>query len=801
MAGELANLGASQPAANPLAGLNPLELLECGLSAGGWTPPHPHELEKALPGYQVLRFIGRGGMGAVYQARQIELDRTVAIKIRPIEAGMAPDALDRFKREARALARLDHPKILRIYQSGITDDGDFFMAMEFLEGEDLGQRMLRGIVPVSEAATILRSVCEALTYAHEHGVIHRDIKPSNILLGRSGELKLADFGLAVFTSDLPDERVTRVTSRLGTVEYAAPEQLAGHRDATPMLDIYSLGVVAYELFTGQIPRGAFRKPSEIGPIDPAFDAPVMRALQGEPAQRWPSPAAFAAAIDAAHETALLAGTVEALGGKQANLLEQFYQRSTADLSPSISHAVEELLLTNSGYRDSRAFEDFLKAPAVTRSEVDKLISRRVLKVEQRGGAEWIELAHERLTGAVHARREQRRRIEHREAMLRAETNARLALRRRGGLALVAGAIALVMLLLGLFAWLKKTDAERQESRALLARTEAEKLISYLVEDLQGRLDEVGRLDLMKTSLNRVEEYYNSIAHHGEDELSLENRASFYQTRGHHNRLKGNLLQAENDLRRTIQLTELYLSKNPADEERAIKHSGALNTLGRFYSLRQDFTNSLAHYHQSLALTAPRLEAGSSKLKHAHARTLRFIGEAHGNLGALEQSGTNLQAAMTWLESITVTPDAEQAWKNDLALTFAELGTWHERKGDLPGALHYFTKYYEASKAIPSAEYWHNLKQGRIVGSAGRVGAILRQLGRDDEALEKYFEAAAILDKQKELMPRSTYIWHEARFIHGNIMRIYEARGQPDKAAAPRALYLEADQKLKEIGLK
>ena len=261
--------------------------LGTGMALQGWVPPDIESLAPFFPGYEIEALIARGGMGAVYRARQLSLNRIVAIKLLPFDLGVREDFAERFRREAAALARLQHPHIVGVHDFGQADDGHFFMVMEFVEGSDLAARLKStGPLPPEEAIAIVRQVCDALHYAHQHGVVHRDIKPANILLTSAGQVKVSDFGIAQFAHEEASGNLTVTGTLLGTPDYTAPEQLLPHAIVDHRADIFSVGVMLYELLTGHLPRGVFRPVSELVPASRGLDAVLARAMQSEPGRRY-----------------------------------------------------------------------------------------------------------------------------------------------------------------------------------------------------------------------------------------------------------------------------------------------------------------------------------------------------------------------------------------------------------------------------------------------------------------------------------------------------------------------------------
>jgi predicted Ser/Thr protein kinase len=247
--------------------------------------------ERLAPGlrlgpYTVGEFLGQGGMGAVYQAEHSSLKRTVALKVLPRGLARDPEFVERFRREAQALARLHHPNIVAVYDMG--QEGDLcYFAMERVDGTNLRSVLRSGGLSGQQALQLVPKLCDALEYAHAQGVIHRDIKPENILLGRDGEPRIADFGLArLVRGDLPAGTLTETRAVMGTPDYMAPEQRASTHDVDPRADIFSLGVVFYEMLTGQLPLGKFDPPAKKAAVDARIDLVVMKALEADRERRY-----------------------------------------------------------------------------------------------------------------------------------------------------------------------------------------------------------------------------------------------------------------------------------------------------------------------------------------------------------------------------------------------------------------------------------------------------------------------------------------------------------------------------------
>jgi len=318
-------------------------------SARGWEPPSVEALQRVLPQYEVSAFLARGGMGAVYKGTQRALKRAVAIKVLPPEIHADGDEMQfaaRFKQEAQAMAQLSHPNIVAVFDAGEVQVGRvvphapfpesahgerrledqpphlegggltlLYFVMEFVEGTDVAQLIAsEGRIDPQRAVPIIAAVCEALAFAHEEGIVHRDIKPSNIMIDKRGRVKVADFGLAK-TVNVESTLMTRSDMAMGTPDFVAPEALILGMKVDGRADIYAVGVMLYQMLTGNIPRGRFELPSGVVPLmDVRFDAIVDRAMQTDRERRYSTALEMKVAVEAVAAPAPVAAPARAWSG-------------------------------------------------------------------------------------------------------------------------------------------------------------------------------------------------------------------------------------------------------------------------------------------------------------------------------------------------------------------------------------------------------------------------------------------------------------------------------------------------------
>jgi serine/threonine protein kinase len=256
-------------------------------------PLPPEQIAPHFPQLEILECLGRGGMGVVYKARQKTLNRFVALKVLAPERVLDPQFAGRFTREAQALAALNHPNIVTVHDFGQTG-GFYYLLMEFVDGVNLRQLLRARKFTPEEALAIVPPLCDALQFAHDRGIVHRDIKPENLLLDKAGRVKVADFGIAKMLGTGNDrghagepaapENATQTA--VGTPGYSAPEQKTDPQRVDSRADIYSLGVVFYEMLTGELPGKRIEPPSHKVQIDVRLDEVVLRALEKKPELRY-----------------------------------------------------------------------------------------------------------------------------------------------------------------------------------------------------------------------------------------------------------------------------------------------------------------------------------------------------------------------------------------------------------------------------------------------------------------------------------------------------------------------------------
>ncbi len=275
-----------------------------------------------IPGFRLCGMLGKGGMGRVYRARQESLNRLVAIKVLNQDLAAHSSFIRRFEKESGALAALSHPNIVTIIDRGCHRSRYYFI-MEYIEGPNLRARMNNEVMACSDAVQLMVTICRAVEHAHRRGVIHRDLKPENVLFTSEGTLKIADFGLANIMKPRMKLNLTQTKVSMGTVNYMAPEQRRDAKNVDHRADIYSLGVIFYELLTGELPLGRFSRPSRHKRnIDPRLDKLVMKMLDTDADKR-------------PQRADLVAGFLLNTGNRTSGLQTDIYEKPELETSDKI----------------------------------------------------------------------------------------------------------------------------------------------------------------------------------------------------------------------------------------------------------------------------------------------------------------------------------------------------------------------------------------------------------------------------------------------------------------------------------
>lgn len=317
---------------------------------------HSRSLQR-IGDYEILSTIGRGGMGSVFKARHLRLEKLVAIKVLPHRKMRSPDSVARFNREMKIIGQMAHPAVATAFDAG-EDEGTHYLVMELIDGVDLGQIVrLGGPLRIEEACELVRQAAIAVQYAHDQGVVHRDVKPSNLMLNVNGEIKLLDLGLATLGSlDGTVDELTTVGQLMGTLDYMAPEQCGGHEPVTFQSDIYSLASTLYKLLTGTSPYSSSDNDTPLKklramacsdpvPIQRRLDsiphelaAIIDRGLATDPALRFPSATAFAKALEAFSQPQKLGSLLE----KTRRLRQEKQRIATSEIAPESSPPLKTL---------------------------------------------------------------------------------------------------------------------------------------------------------------------------------------------------------------------------------------------------------------------------------------------------------------------------------------------------------------------------------------------------------------------------------------------------------------------------
>jgi tetratricopeptide (TPR) repeat protein len=547
------------------------------LDAGEWEPLNVSDVASEFPAFAVMDLIGRGGMGVVYRALQPDIEREVAIKLLPPELSLDPEFAERFRREAKLMASLQHEGLVAVYDFGETPSGNLFYVMEFVSGGDLAKRWKAGPMAANEAVAMIEQISAAVGCAHEAGIVHRDLKPANIMLAASGAPKVMDFGLArpvAVQSAL--SQLTLPDVAMGTPDYAAPEQLLAITQPTTAMDVYSLGVIAYEALTGQLPRGVFDSPSKLNSeVDPAFDAVILQALQSDPSRRFADAGAF---------------------------------------------------------RQS-----------------------------------WLRAADYHL-----------------QQQLR-ERETRLKLLRRTRLTFAFGLVAFI-------AMAAATYGYWQQQRAFASRQSAEQMVDLIVDKMHGKLQDVGRVDLLADVDAEVGNYYAALPAEERSPARVLSEARFFQRRASMLRLKGDWEGAITNAHRAADLLVPAAQAAPGDVDAFVEAAQSLSTIAYMHGLRRDTSAGLPAAERMVGFVVaamPRLPPDHRQVLFYYSRSLRRLADQQVLLERFDEAQKNYLSSAAAIQHTIAQPKPGPDLFTEAAQVETEIGDLASNRSDFDLAIEHY----------------------------------------------------------------------------------------------------------------
>jgi tetratricopeptide (TPR) repeat protein/tRNA A-37 threonylcarbamoyl transferase component Bud32 len=676
--------------------------------------------------YELIKVLGGGGMGVVYKARQISLNRPVALKMLRTADFASDDELRRFQNEAEAVATLDHPHIVPILEVG-SHDGRRYFSMKLIGGHSLDRRLADFVADPHATARLIAQAADAVNHAHQRGILHRDLKPANILVDDQGEPHVTDFGLAKRVAS--DSDLTNSGAILGTPAYMAPEQASGRRGAvTTASDVYGLGATLYAMLAGRAPFGGdsvaqtLELVRERTPEPPsAHNAAVPRDLETiclkclakDPRRRYATAAALA--DDLRH---YLAG--EPIAARPVGTLTRAWMWSRR--KPALAGLIAGLALTLLG----------------------GLIG--VATQWRRAEANFREAEHQRTVAQDNLRRELTANVALREANAR-ETAAR----------------------------------ERAQARFQLALEAVRRYYTGASEDvLLKRAEFEG---LRKTLLNSALEFYKTLQDDLGDARDPSSRAALadaYQGIARITRQIGSKEDAVEAFRKQVAIREALLAADSGRAEARSELARALHDLAdtlwvdlfRLAEARQPFERATELFDR---LTKDRPE--DQRLRGEYARSLSYTGDVQFNLGERDQGRAKMARAVTLQERLVAEYPAEAEYARDLAEGYTVIGLSHNALGTPEQALPLFRRsVIMAQRAVALMPQDFDL-QFRLAVYLGNLGSVQFDLARTGEARESFQQALAILERAMHERPTVTRFQAMLGFCHVRLATLHQMAGR------------------------
>jgi tetratricopeptide (TPR) repeat protein len=618
--------------------------------------------------YELIERIARGGMGVVYRARQISLDREVAVKVLLDSAFATPAELARFRAEAAAAAALQHPNIVAVHEIG-EEKGRRYFSMDFVAGKDLAALTRDGPLPARQAAELVAKIADAIQHTHERGILHRDLKPSNVLVDALGEPRVTDFGLAKRMGGVPSgpaetahqadalPPLTLTGQVIGTPGYMSPEQATAKRDIGPATDIYSLGALLYQLitgrapFVGETPTAVLRQVEELEPVSPCLLNPsvsadletiCLKCLAKEPGRRYAS--------------------AQALGGDLRRFLAG---------QPILARPI------GAGQRAWR----------------------------------WC--------------------------------------RRRPAIASLAAVVALLLVVVAVGSVLSarrlRKDRQAEANLRVVAEgrlRQGERLINFMLGDLVKRLEPVGRLDVLESTIAEVDQFYSGMQPESLTLESQRHRASALFQFGEIRSIQGRLPESLTNYHAAINAYSRLVSASPANLQWQSELARAWNSLGIVFAMQKNFTNAAETLGQALHSREHlvTMQPTNSEWLGGYAATAQNLGQVQRNLGNLDQAEDLLRRAESafrrWIEA---EPDSLTA-KDRLATVKGSIGQLLAARGRLNEAATAYGEKAQIHRDLLRKDPRNTSWQANFARGLGYLGALQAQQSNFTAAVATLGEA-------------------------------------------------------------
>ncbi|MBI4661360.1 MAG: protein kinase [Verrucomicrobia bacterium] len=670
----------------------------------GFSLRSPEELNQVFPDFEIRRLLGRGGMGAVYEAWQKSLARPVALKLLPPELLESEDFFERFQREARIMAQMDHPNVARVYDSGITDDGEPYIVMELVAGIPITSYVASHQPALRERLELFGQVCSGVQHAHQKGVIHRDLKPSNILVAEvEGRVapKVIDFGLAKPLEQSFGDETVWLSARhaLGTPAYMSPEQAAGdHLDSRS--DIYSLGALLYELLTGRALlddaslRGATRSTIEAAIRRTPVPKPSDGAGLTGPPPDGGSEAVLAIGEDRVAPLPMNPRLLQKLGrlaierpvlphpgplpwGEGERMAAAGKARGGGELLAAAMR-LPSPLGRGQGEGKGPAVDSY--ALSVTRAELRGDLDGIVLKALDKDPARRYE--------TVAALSDDIERHLNHQPVLAIAPSASYLLRKfyrrhRVVLAIAAGLVLFTIIGIGLIVR-GSVQARRSERLAAERLRQGERLIDFMLGDLHAKLQTVGRIDVLEATVGEVERFYAQRAASNLSPESLRNQGRAMLRLGQIRNAQGKADAAKRHYEEAIRIYEAAIALRPAVIGWREELGRTWNSLAVFHHMRGEWATAESAYHEALKLAGQLLEAEPDHSDWAEfnaslLHNFASLCEANARLDEAEEKYT--EALRLWEPLLARAPDNLKLTEN-LSHLYLNLAFLQGRRGFL-----------------------------------------------------------------------------------------------------------------------